>query len=450
MVSDLDILSSMTSDSHGRLILEGARLATGVASDVHIAAGRIAQVCATGTGPPPGAAERLDLRGYLLLPAPVEPHAHLDKALLGSRFVNRSEDLDGAITAIRTAYESMTAADTSARALAAVRQAVAHGYTAIRTHVDCQQPVGTRNVRVLAQLRDQLADRIDIQIVALAGPVAGHGGAQNRRLLEQSLAAGADLVGGVPTLESDSQASVRELFAVAHVNGAGVDLHVDETLDAEARVLRTMARRVLATDFQQPVTASHCVSLSMQSEAEVRATADLVAAAGIGVVALPQTNLYLQGRGTTGNVPRGIAPIDLLRQAGVVVAGGSDNWRDPFNPMGRIDPLETASLLVTAAHQRIAEAYASITEHARRILRLDPVEIAPGGAASLLAIRAESLADAIGAAGMDRVVLHRGVVIARSQVRTEMHEVFGPVPDRPKTDPPKTDRTSTSGTSRRG
>jgi cytosine/adenosine deaminase-related metal-dependent hydrolase len=69
------------------ILLVGATTAEGGTIDVRIDAGRIAAV---------GALDRLpddevhDLTGYVLLPAPAEPHAHLDKALTADRVVNRT------------------------------------------------------------------------------------------------------------------------------------------------------------------------------------------------------------------------------------------------------------------------------------------------------------------------------------------------------------------------
>ena len=59
-----------------------------------------------------------------------------------------------------------------------------------------------------------------------------------------------------------------------------------------------------------------------------------------GVVALPITNLYLQGHDGPGRGQRAIAPIGALRAGGVEVCAGADNLRDPFNPLGRADPLK--------------------------------------------------------------------------------------------------------------
>lgn len=315
-----DTLISMTSDQPDHLLLRNVfipsldKRAGDRRYDVEIAGSRIArieQAARSSEAETAGeiAAQAHDLDGYVLLPAPAEPHAHLDKALLGGRVRNETEDLDGAITAIIAAYESMNAADTERRAAEAIRQAVLHGYTAVRTHIDCREGIGARSVRVLAELRESLNGLIDLQIVALAGPVAGASGEVSRALLEESLHAGADLVGGIPSLEDDSDGSLRELMAIATAFGVGMDLHVDETLDSSARVLRLLAERVLQTGFSGVVTASHCVSLSEQPLSDIHETASRVAEAGIGVVALPQTNLYLQGRGVGASVPRGVTPI---------------------------------------------------------------------------------------------------------------------------------------------
>lgn len=419
----------MTCDHANGLILTNVSRDDGTSVDIALEHGRIGRISASGSaeatrGAAPDASacrcERLDLSGYVLLPAPAEPHAHLDKALLGARAVNRTEDLDGAIEAIIAAYASMDEADTLARASEAVRQAVAHGTTAIRTHVDCRAGIGSRSVRVLAGLRERLAGLVDLQIVALAGPVAGAEGREHRALLAESLEAGADAVGGIPTLEGDSAASVAELIAVASEYGVGMDLHVDETLDADAQVLRLLADRIIGTGFAHPVAASHCVSLSVQPVERIRETAARVAEAGIGIVALPQTNLYLQGREAGHAAPRGITAVRLLREAGVTVAGGGDNWRDPFNPMGRIDAFETASLLVAAGHQRVAEAYRSVSVDARTVMGLEPVAVETGAPAELVAIRGASLSDAIGRGSEERIVISRGRVIARTEVRTEL------------------------------
>jgi cytosine deaminase len=106
--------------------------------------------------------------------------------------------------------------------------------------------------------------------------------------------------------------------------------------------------------------------------------------------------------------------------AGVTVAGGGDNVQDPFNPLGRADPLETAGLLVAAAHLRPAEAYEAVSTAARQVMGLPAVEVAAGFPAELLAIRAASIGEALARATEDRVVIHDGRVVARTSVTSQL------------------------------
>ncbi len=66
------------------LLLCGARLTDGRTVDVRLGGGRIEAVGTAGSLVADAAracVARLDLTGYLLLPAPAEPHAHADTAL---------------------------------------------------------------------------------------------------------------------------------------------------------------------------------------------------------------------------------------------------------------------------------------------------------------------------------------------------------------------------------
>ncbi|OEV24878.1 hydrolase, partial [Streptomyces nanshensis] len=64
------------------LVLCGARLADGRTVDVRLVGERIEAVGTAGSlGTEQDSATRIDLSGYLLLPAPAEPHAHYDTAL---------------------------------------------------------------------------------------------------------------------------------------------------------------------------------------------------------------------------------------------------------------------------------------------------------------------------------------------------------------------------------
>jgi cytosine deaminase len=404
-----------------RLRLRNAVLADGETADVVVESGTIAAVHVHPVHAPPPADEEHDLAGYVLLPAAAEPHAHLDKALLAERFPNPSGDLLAAVEAARRAYASMDEDDIRERATRAIGIAVAHGYTAIRTHVNCEPGIGTRGVRVLCALRDELAELVDLQVVAmLLGQITGPAGAEHRAILEDAVALGADVVGGAPELDEEPGAAVELLVDAAAGAGLPIDLHVDETTDAGAFALEVFADAVGRRGLGGRATASHCVSLGQQDGERARRTAAAAAAAGVAVVTLPQTNLWLQGRAEDVRVPRGLTAIRLLREAGALVAGGGDNWRDPFNPLGRIDPFETAQLLVAAAHLDAADAYTAVSAAPRAVMGLQRAAVSPGSTADLLAVRARSLGEAVAAADADRWVFRAGELVARTRTTREV------------------------------
>ncbi|MGH3466106.1 MAG: ABC transporter permease subunit [Thermocrispum sp.] len=79
------------------LQLGGARLLTGDVVDVELRGEKVVAVASPGQLPPPAVGDRLELSDYLLVPAPAEPHAHLDKALTAAHVSNPSKDLPYAV-----------------------------------------------------------------------------------------------------------------------------------------------------------------------------------------------------------------------------------------------------------------------------------------------------------------------------------------------------------------
>ncbi len=349
-----------------------------------------------------------DLTGYLLLPAAVEPHAHLDKAFLSERIENPTGDLMGAITAMAANRHLLSVAETIERAERAARLMARNGYVAVRSHADTTAAHGLRSIEALLEVKRRVADVIDVEIVALIGwPLMGAGGADQRALARDAAQAGVDLIGGVPHLEDGPTRTPTEwLMNLAAEHGLGVDLHTDETLDPAVMGLVDLAELTLA-GFEPPVTASHCVSLGMQPEAEQRRIAELVGLAGVSVIALPHTNLFLQGRGHAP-MPRGLTAVAALRKADVTVAAGADNLQDPFNPVGRACPFETAGLMMLTSHALPHDAWDMVSERSGRATGRRTGGFSVGDPADFLAVRAETVREAIALGPAERRVWRRG------------------------------------------
>lgn len=395
------------------MLLQGATAPDGSRCDVRLDDDRIVEIAPSLV---PGVEEVLDLTGHLLVGAFAEPHAHLDKAFLAERVTNPTGDLMGAITAMQAVRHAFDPADIVERAERAARLLAANGVSVIRSHADTTPDHGLRSVEALCEVRARLAGIVDIQIVALTGwPVTGRAGADSRALLAAALDAGADLAGGCPHLDEDPSGANEVLLGIAGSHGVGVDLHTDETLDPAMLSLQDLANRVVASGFDHPVTASHCVSLGMQTPEIQKRVAELVAEAGIGIVALPQTNLFLQGRDHPMAMPRGVTAVAALQAAGVAVAAGGDNLQDPFNPLGRGDPLETAGLMIATTHLLPEAAWECVGSGAHRVLGTRDDGLVVGGRGDLVAIPATTRREAIAMGPTGRWVLHHGRVVSSPQ-----------------------------------
>lgn len=355
----------------------------------------------------------LDAGGRLVLPAMAEAHAHLDKAFLSGRVPNPTGDLMGAILAMQAARDTITVPDTYARAERAALLIAANGATAIRTHADVTIEGGLTSVEALVALREAVRGLVHLDVVALCGwPSLGAAGADQRALLREAIAMGVDAIGGCPHLEDDPAAANDLFLTVAAEHGLPIDLHTDETLDPRRFALEDLAERMLATGFPHRVAASHCVSLGVQSPSVQQRVAEKVAAAGISVITLPSSNLYLQGRDHHQATPRALTAIRPLRAAGANLAAGWDNLQDPFNPVGRGDCLETASLMVMAGHLLPEDAYHTVSNATRAAMGLPPAGPVVGAAADLVLVPAADTREAIAFAPASRTVVRAGRVVA--------------------------------------
>ncbi|MGA1837286.1 amidohydrolase family protein [Herbiconiux sp. 11R-BC] len=403
--------------------LTDATLACGTKVDIEITGDTVTAVVPAGTlgtpraavaasAPAAGAAADsvLNLDGFLVLPAPAEPHAHLDKALSWDLIDPPMGDLVLAIESWKAYSAEMTTASIADRARQQALAMLSNGTTAIRCHVDIlhgDDPM--RGVRALVQVRQELAGLLDLELVALAGPTAPDA------LVHEAIDLGVDLVGGAPHLADDPDGDLRRLLAIAAARGIGVDMHTDESLHGPV-TMRTLTEVVRDWPATQPVTAGHCVRLGTLEPEELDEIVAEIVRSDVGIVTLPITNLYLQGWEHPVSTPRGLTAVRALLDAGVRLGAGADNVRDPFNPVGRSDALETASLLVTAGHLTLDEAYAAVSTGARSVMSLPAAGPVVGARAELLAVRGVNLSDVVANASADRYVIHAGRLVAHSEV----------------------------------
>ncbi|MFV5993053.1 amidohydrolase family protein [Streptomyces sp. NPDC056231] len=375
------------------LILCGARLTDGRIVDVRLGRGRIEAVGTTGslTGPGP----RVDLRGYLLLPAPAEPHAHSDTAL----------------TAYSTGPDSSGPAshrpeDIQRRTTEAALLQLGHGATALRSHVRIGDVAGLAGLEAVLQARRSLHGLTELTPVAVPRLLTGIAGADSLAMLRDAVRTGAGVIGGRPELDPDPAGYTEAVLEIAAEHHCPVDLHMDG--DDPARLARLAA---MAAGHRPGVSIGPCAALDRLPPETATRAADRLAAAEVTVICLPQG-------GCCGTERRGTAPVRLLRAAGVRTAAGSGALRDVANPVGRGDPLEAAYLLASQSGLRPEDAYDAVSTAARKAMGLPEIRVEAGFPAELLAVRGEQLSGALSLA-YSRIVVHRGRVVARTSAVRE-------------------------------
>jgi cytosine deaminase len=340
----------------------------------------------------------------------VEPHAHLDKAFTFAAFPNLVGTIDGAMEANRREAQQRTHEEVLRRGGRALELAWRHGLRAIRSHIDSLGPQAEPSWEAIDSLRKHWQGRVELQSVALV-PI-DHWSTPQGEALARRVARSGGWLGGVlgapyPPQARDGQ-GLLALLRLAEHHGTGVDLHVDESDANAARGLLLLLEVLQRHRIRVPLVGSHACSMALLDERRLLQLADALAAAEIGIVALPPTNLWLLDR-RPHRAPRMRlhAPIRELQSAGVVVAVGGDNVQDPWYPAGHFDPLALMGFSLAASHlapwHRLG--LSPFTTAAARLLRLDwDGVLRIGGPADLVVLASTGWADMLAAPPGRRVL----------------------------------------------
>lgn len=384
-------------------VVEGAIDPRRLAAPLHFRDGLVVAADADGDG----TGVRVDATGWIALPPLADLHAHLDKAYTWEAAGRPEGSLEDAVACWKHFGATLTEEQIARNARRQLRAALAAGVLSVRSHVNFHEgPDPLRGVRALVALREEFRGVVDLQLVAM--PAFDRDDATVR----DAVALGVDLLGGAPHLSPDPRADLRRTVRLAEEAGIGIDVHADETLDPRAGDLRELARLTADWPAERIRSAGHCVSLAMLPGRELSALLAEVAAAGIGIVTNPLTNLYLQGWRHPVATPRALPPLAAIVAAGVDLAAGGDNVQDPFNPLGNADMVDVVAALVLAGHLDPTTAWAVAAAGGRRVFGLPPASGLPGDPADVLLVRAGSVAETIAERAPARVVVRGGRVVA--------------------------------------
>jgi cytosine deaminase len=377
-------------------------------------------ITALGRGEAAPARQTVDLGGRVVTPGLVEAHIHLDKALLADRVTATTGTLDEAIRVTAEAKRDFTVDDIRARARRALDLAVRAGTTALRTHVEVDPIVGLAGMEAVLPLREEYRKAVDVQVCAFPqeGILKSPG---TEGLLRRALTMGADLIGGCPYNDTDGAEHVRIVFALAVAFGVDVDFHIDFADEPEHLHIRHVITETLRTGWRGRVAVGHLTELAALPPYQQGELIADIAAAGIGVIVLPMTDLYLMGRRDEQNVRRGLAPVRRLLDGGVRVALASNNLRNAFTPVGTGDLVDLTSVAAVAAHMGtpadLRRLLNTITFHPAAMLGLRGYGLDPGCRADLVAWDCERVEDIVAVRPPRTLVVKRGRVTLQYERR---------------------------------
>ena len=397
-------------------------------TDIAIKSGKIVAIEQNITAP---ASQTINADGRVVLPSFLEPHLHLEKALLYRRMPTRSGTLEEAIRITGILKSRQDRDDVLTRSRQVLDMALRAGTLAIRAHPDVDVIQGLIGVETALILREEYRGLLDIQIVAFPqeGIFKSPGTAE---LLEEAMRIGADIVGGCPYNEltrEDTDKHIEFVFKLAQKHGAPIDMHADfadDTHDSRFCTANFIAQQTINADYQGLVSLGHVTSLGGLSPEQSEPILNELSKAKINIVTLPATDLYLGGRRDTFNQRRALTPVRRLRDAGVNVTYSSNNIRNAFTPFGNADPLLIGNFLAHVAQFGTPENQKYVLDMgtygaARAMGIAEDYGVAKGCRADVVVLDTYDIADALLDIPVRLWVIKGGRIVVSTSYKSEIH-----------------------------
>ncbi|MGM4913750.1 amidohydrolase family protein [Rhizobium sp. 768_B6_N1_8] len=386
-------------------VFTNAKLADGTLKNIMVRDGRIAAIEPASSSE--GAKDVVDIGGALLVPSFVEGHIHLDTSFYGDKWIPHKPCTNGFDLHERVAFQAenmAAAAPMDERARNQLDLCISNGALQMRSHVMVDGSVGLKSLETILKVREEYADIIDIQLVAFpqSGILKSPG---TPELMDEAIAMGADLVGGLDPLsfDRDIKGHLDVVFGIAEKRGVDVDIHLHDASTLGAMTIEEICARTTALGMQGHVAVSHAYGLGDLAPDAAKKIATLIAKSGVSIM----TN-------APGN--HNFPPVALLRAAGVTVFSGSDNIRDSWWPFGDGDMLHRAEIIAYRSgfytDAELSAAFDVVTSGGAKALRLEGYGIGIGAKADFVTLAAEHVPEAVVAIPKPRRVFKEGRLVA--------------------------------------
>ena len=192
------------------LVIKNARINDTTISDIGINNGIIEKIGKLKDGN-----TIIDANKHYVLSGFVNSHCHLDKSNLLDKMTedHLGKTLEENRLLLKKLKSSYSSSDIERRATDTIEKMLSKVITAIRTQVDVDPTAGVIPIKSLLKLKEKYKDRAYIELAAF--PQEGVVDEAKRDLMEKAMELGADVVGGLPLVES--KGNERKQIGRAHV-----------------------------------------------------------------------------------------------------------------------------------------------------------------------------------------------------------------------------------------
>ncbi len=378
------------------IIIRNAKMRknSGTLVDIGIVSGRVDKIAQRIEG---SATKEIDAAGRLVTESFVNPHLHLCKVYTLEMMDEEAlkdyhgEGMGKAMTAIEMASRIKARYDEEwiiENVRKALELAVHNGVTCIRAFADVDSKARLEGIKALLKAKEEYKDKIELQVVAFPqdGVVREP---DAKKLVEEAVVMGADVVGGIPWIEfteEDEKKHIDDMFEIAMRYDRGISMLVDDAGDSTLRTLEMLVVKTIKEGFEGRSLAHHARAMALYPTPYFQKISALLKRAEMGIVTDPHTG-PLHAR------------VRELIDEGVLVALGQDDISDAYYPYGRNNMLEVAFLashiLWMTTCEDMEKLYDMITVDAARAVGLKNFELKEGAVANIVVLREENVREAI-------------------------------------------------------
>ncbi|ORY80927.1 hypothetical protein BCR37DRAFT_58987 [Protomyces lactucae-debilis] len=325
----------------------------------------------------------VDCEHGLVLPSLCHAHVHLDKCFILNETDLQQGTFEEALSSTAKLKDSMLD-DMYERGQLLIERSIAAGVTSMR----CMVEPGTDTLgqqycfEVGMDLMDFYEKQCEIQLVLFAQDPfitdpqkieqmeVFFGEARLR--IRGSTAQGASAIGSAPYVEKtyeDGLANMRFVTQHANKKKCGLDFHLDYALDEKCMIFDALDYLARHYTGGEGVSFGHCTGLTQFSQADLERVLEKVKACPFRVsfVGLPASDLFMMGRDTPLNPPRGTLMLPELSKLGFKCACSINNCYNGFQPHGSCDPLamNLSSIYQSSTQDQLAQLYSFVSTDAK-------------------------------------------------------------------------------------